>query len=158
MQPARQLELMQQLASQPGAERRAAGGWQAAGVAAGHSQLCCSWRFAAEPALQHSAAAALASAAAAAAVESLQAALGDGAWMVRNCLPLVAGADRCALPPPACSPVCLQVISSDCRATVGQVSGGGRTEKPMLKAGRAYHKYRVKRNSWPKVRGRGQRG
>lgn len=34
---------------------------------------------------------------------------------------------------------------------VGQVSGGGRTEKPMLKAGRSYHKYRVKRNSWPKV-------
>ena len=25
--------------------------------------------------------------------------------------------------------------------------------KPLLKAGRAYHKYRVKRNSWPKVRG-----
>lgn len=51
----------------------------------------------------------------------------------------------------------LQVISSDCRAVVGQVSGGGRTEKPMLKAGRSYHKYRVKRNSWPKVRG-GQGG
>jgi large subunit ribosomal protein L8e len=46
-----------------------------------------------------------------------------------------------------------KVIRSDCRATVGQVAGGGRTEKPMLKAGRAYHKYRVKRNSWPKVRG-----
>ena len=45
----------------------------------------------------------------------------------------------------------LQVLPSTCRATVGQVSGGGRTEKPMLKAGRAYHKYRVKRNSWPKV-------
>jgi large subunit ribosomal protein L8e len=46
-----------------------------------------------------------------------------------------------------------KVISSDCRATVGQVAGGGRTEKPMLKAGRSYHKFRVKRNSWPKVRG-----
>lgn len=46
-----------------------------------------------------------------------------------------------------------KIISSACRATVGQVSGGGRTEKPLLKAGRAYHKYRVKRNSWPKVRG-----
>ena len=34
---------------------------------------------------------------------------------------------------------------------VGQVAGGGRTEKPMLKAGNAYHKYKVKRNSWPKV-------
>jgi len=46
-----------------------------------------------------------------------------------------------------------KVIPSTCRATVGQVSGGGRTEKPMLKAGRAYHKYKAKRNSWPIVRG-----
>ena len=45
-----------------------------------------------------------------------------------------------------------KVVSSTCRATIGQVAGGGRTEKPMLKAGRAYHKFRVKRNSWPKVR------
>ncbi|KAF5205058.1 Ribosomal protein l2 [Thalictrum thalictroides] len=46
-----------------------------------------------------------------------------------------------------------KIISSGCRAMVGQVAGGGRTEKPMLKAGNAYHKFRVKRNSWPKVRG-----
>lgn len=36
---------------------------------------------------------------------------------------------------------------------IGQVARGGRTEKPLLKAGNAYHKFRVKRNSWPKVRG-----
>ena len=36
---------------------------------------------------------------------------------------------------------------------VGIVAGGGRIDKPLLKAGRAYHKYKVKRNSWPKVRG-----
>merc|ERR1712124_72994 len=46
-----------------------------------------------------------------------------------------------------------KTIPADCRATIGIVSGGGRLDKPMLKAGRAYHKYRVKRNSWPKVRG-----
>jgi len=40
-----------------------------------------------------------------------------------------------------------------CRCTIGIVAGGGRVDKPMLKAGRAFHKYRVKRNSWPKVRG-----
>lgn len=61
------------------------------------------------------------------------------------------------LSPPAPVPLCLvpcppQVVSSACRATVGQVSGGGRTEKPMLKAGRAYHAAKAKRNSWPKVR------
>ena len=44
-------------------------------------------------------------------------------------------------------------VQNTCRATIGIVAGGGRLDKPMLKAGRAYHKYRVKRNSWPKVRG-----
>lgn len=36
---------------------------------------------------------------------------------------------------------------------VGVIAGGGRIEKPMLKAGRAFHKFRAKRNCWPKVRG-----
>ncbi|KAK9862682.1 hypothetical protein WJX84_004339 [Apatococcus fuscideae] len=46
-----------------------------------------------------------------------------------------------------------KVIPSTCRAMIGCVAGGGRIEKPMLKAGNSYHKYKVKRNSWPKVRG-----
>jgi large subunit ribosomal protein L8e len=33
------------------------------------------------------------------------------------------------------------------------VAGGGRIDKPLLKAGRAYYKYKAKRNCWPKVRG-----
>ncbi len=36
---------------------------------------------------------------------------------------------------------------------VGIVAGGGRMDKPILKAGVAYHKYKAKRNEWPKVRG-----
>lgn len=44
-------------------------------------------------------------------------------------------------------------ISLKCRAMIGLIAGGGRTDKPILKAGRAFHKYRVKRNEWPKVRG-----
>lgn len=47
----------------------------------------------------------------------------------------------------------LQVVLSNCRALVGVVAGGGRIDKPLLKAGRAYHKYKVKRNCWPRVRG-----
>ena len=39
------------------------------------------------------------------------------------------------------------------RAMIGIVAGGGRVDKPMMKAGRAYHKYKVKRNCWPRVRG-----
>ncbi|KAI8616610.1 60S ribosomal protein L2, partial [Chytriomyces sp. MP71] len=46
-----------------------------------------------------------------------------------------------------------KVIASTCRAAVGIVAGGGRIDKPMLKAGTAHHKYRVKRNCWPKTRG-----
>merc|ERR1712051_366456 len=40
-----------------------------------------------------------------------------------------------------------KVIPSFNRASVGIVAGGGRIDKPLLKAGRAYHKYKVKRNS-----------
>jgi len=39
------------------------------------------------------------------------------------------------------------------RAVVGVIAGGGRIDKPMLKAGNAFHKYKKKRNCWPKVRG-----
>ena len=46
-----------------------------------------------------------------------------------------------------------KTILSTCRASVGIIAGGGRTDKPILKAGRAFHKYKVKRNSWPKTRG-----
>jgi len=44
-------------------------------------------------------------------------------------------------------------LHSGSRAVVGIVAGGGRIEKPVLKAGNSFHKYKVKRNSWPKVRG-----
>jgi len=46
-----------------------------------------------------------------------------------------------------------KTVPSTARAIVGIVAGGGRMDKPVLKAGNNYHKYRVKRNSWPKVRG-----
>jgi large subunit ribosomal protein L8e len=46
-----------------------------------------------------------------------------------------------------------KTIPNRARAMVGIVAGGGRTDKPMLKAGTAYHKYKAKRNSWPIVRG-----
>jgi len=48
-----------------------------------------------------------------------------------------------------------KVICSANRAMVGLVAGGGRIDKPMLKAGRSYHKFKAKSNRWPKVRGVG---
>eukprot|EP00971_Amphidinium_carterae_P002993 58624-Amphidinium_carterae.1 len=69
-----------------------------------------------------------------------------------------------------------KTLQGSCRAVIGIVSGGGRMDKPVLKAhdthhlynksdnlmhwglcssanpaGNNYHKYRVKRNNWPKV-------
>jgi large subunit ribosomal protein L8e len=44
-------------------------------------------------------------------------------------------------------------LLSTSRAMVGIVAGGGRCEKPLLKAGRAYHKARAKKKNFPLVRG-----
>lgn len=47
-----------------------------------------------------------------------------------------------------------KVLDSKCRAQVGVIAGGGRTEKPMLKAAASYHKYKAKgKKVWPRVRG-----
>ena len=46
-----------------------------------------------------------------------------------------------------------KIVKSSCRAMVGIVAGGGRTGKPILKAGRAFHKAKAKRNNWPVVKG-----
>jgi len=46
-----------------------------------------------------------------------------------------------------------RTIPASARAVIGIVAGGGRLDKPILKAGNNFHKYRVKRNCWPKVRG-----
>ncbi|KAL2156481.1 hypothetical protein VTH82DRAFT_1226 [Thermothelomyces myriococcoides] len=46
-----------------------------------------------------------------------------------------------------------KVVNSNARGMIGIVAGGGRTDKPLLKASRAKHKFSVKRNRWPKTRG-----
>ncbi|KAL0487661.1 ribosomal protein L8 [Acrasis kona] len=45
-------------------------------------------------------------------------------------------------------------IASACRGMIGVIAGGGRTEKPILKAGANYYRYKAKgRKVWPRVRG-----
>ena len=44
-------------------------------------------------------------------------------------------------------------LSGDCMATIGIVAGGGRTEKPFVKAGKKYHKMKSRAARYPKVRG-----
>jgi len=44
-------------------------------------------------------------------------------------------------------------VSARARATIGIAAGAGRDEKPLLKAGNSYHKWKVKAKKWPIVRG-----
>lgn len=44
-------------------------------------------------------------------------------------------------------------LNPKCRATVGVVAGGGRTEKPLVKAGKKYHSLRSRAAKYPRVRG-----
>jgi len=46
-----------------------------------------------------------------------------------------------------------KTVLSGSRAMIGLVAGGGRIDKPLLKAGVVHHKYKAKRNAWPVVRG-----
>jgi large subunit ribosomal protein L2 len=45
-------------------------------------------------------------------------------------------------------------ISDQCRATIGVVSGAGRTEKPFLKAGAKFHLMRARGRKYPRTRGK----
>lgn len=46
-----------------------------------------------------------------------------------------------------------KTLDSTCRATVGVAAGGGRKDKPFLKAGKKYHAYRRRGKQYPVVRG-----
>ncbi len=46
----------------------------------------------------------------------------------------------------------MKPFNSLCRATIGLVAGGGRNEKPMLKAGKKFHSLSAKKRNWPRVR------
>jgi large subunit ribosomal protein L2 len=45
------------------------------------------------------------------------------------------------------------VLSNECRAQIGVLSGGGRLEAPMLKAGNNHFKMKARNRLWPVVRG-----
>ncbi len=47
----------------------------------------------------------------------------------------------------------LKELDPKCRATIGIVAGGGRKDKPFLKAGKKYHALRSKATYWPVPRG-----
>ena len=49
-----------------------------------------------------------------------------------------------------------KMFNENCRASVGIVAGGGRMEKPLLKAGTRYFKSRASAALWPVVSGQSQ--
>lgn len=46
-----------------------------------------------------------------------------------------------------------KAIDSSCRATIGIAAGGGRKDKPFLKAGKKHHAYRTRGKLYPTTRG-----
>jgi large subunit ribosomal protein L8e len=46
-----------------------------------------------------------------------------------------------------------KTIPGNCRATVGIIAGGGRNEKPIMKAGVLFHKFKRQRKRFPRVAG-----
>jgi len=46
-----------------------------------------------------------------------------------------------------------KTLNSKCRATIGILAGGGRKDKPFLKAGKKHHAYRARGKQYPIVRG-----
>ena len=79
---------------------------------------------------------------------------GDGGAMVRSsgAFATVVSHSRkkviCQMPSGVLKP-----FNPDSRATIGVVAGGGRTEKPFLKAGAKYHHLKAKGQKYPRVRG-----
>jgi len=49
-----------------------------------------------------------------------------------------------------------KTFRADCRATIGIVSGGGRPDKPFVKAGNKYFKMKAKNKLYPSISGTSQ--
>ncbi len=43
------------------------------------------------------------------------------------------------------------ILSEDCRLTLGRIAGDGRTLKPIMKAGRTFHKMKSRGKLWPRT-------
>lgn len=79
---------------------------------------------------------------------------GDGGKYVRSggtyALVVSREADRVIVQLPSGE---LKHFKPECRATIGVAAGGGRLEKPIVKAGKAYYIMKARNRFWPKPRG-----
>lgn len=86
-------------------------------------------------------------------VYNIEASPGDGGRFVRapgNSAAVVSHDVRTVVQLPSGQ---FKSLDPRCRATIGVVASGGRTEKPLGKAGRRYHAYRSRAKAYLKVRG-----
>ena len=49
-----------------------------------------------------------------------------------------------------------KTFNGKCRASIGVIAGGGRVDKPMVKAGNSFYKFKAKNKLWPVVSGNAQ--
>ncbi len=47
----------------------------------------------------------------------------------------------------------IKVFNENCRATIGTIAGGGKKEKPLVKAGKKYHKMKARNKLYPRTSG-----
>lgn len=47
----------------------------------------------------------------------------------------------------------IKALNPRCRATIGMVAGGGRVDKPFVRAGNKFYKMRTRAQKWPHVKG-----
>ena len=87
-------------------------------------------------------------------VFNIEARVGDGGKIVKasgTCAYVVATeGDKVSVKLPSKK---IRKFNKKCKATLGCAANGGRTERPLLKAGNAFHKYKAKNKYWPVVRG-----
>ena len=87
-------------------------------------------------------------------IYNIELAPGDGGKLVRagGCNATIASHDaqRTVIRLPSGR---FKTVDSQCRATIGIPAGGGRKDKPFLKAGRKHYAYRKKGKQFPVVRG-----
>ncbi len=78
---------------------------------------------------------------------------GDGGKLVRsggNYATIISHGDMVIVKLPSGSQ---KKLNGRCRATIGVAAGGGRREKPFMKAGKKYHAIKPKAKMYPTVRG-----
>ena len=87
-------------------------------------------------------------------VHNIELSPGDGGKLVRaggsNAMIISHGAKKTVIQLPSGQ---FKTLDSSCRAAVGSLAGGGRKDKPFIKAGKKHIAYKIRGKQYPVVRG-----